>query len=80
VHDLALDVSARGSGVAHDSGVLYCNEHVMPVLPKLSLIAVQGSQTFWQRHGFQPTVPAQGKLNDTLASYGDDTQMMWRRL
>jgi len=79
IHDLALASMARGSGVATRliGAVLQRARHAR--FTEAQLIAVQGSQTFWQRQGFQPT-QAQGKLADTLASYGADTQMMWRRL
>ena len=79
IHDLALASTARGSGVATRliGAVLQRARHAR--FTEAQLIAVQGSQTFWQRQGFQPT-QAQGKLADTLASYGADTQMMWRRL
>jgi ribosomal protein S18 acetylase RimI-like enzyme len=79
VHDLAIDVSARGSGLAHPllGTVLQRARHAR--FADARLVAVQHSRPFWQRHGFQ-TVPAQSRLNDTFASYGDDARLMWRRL
>lgn len=79
VHDLALDATARGSGVATRllGTVLQRARHAR--FAEVSLVAVQNSRGFWQRQGFQTAHPP-GKLAESLASYGDDARLMWRRL
>lgn len=79
IHDLALDATARGSGMATRlvSTVLQRARHAR--IAEASLVAVQNSRGFWQRQGFQAAQP-HGKFADTLASYGEDARVMWRHL
>lgn len=79
VHDLAIDATVRGSGLASRliGTVLQRARHAR--FAEVRLVAVQKSQSFWQRQGFRIAQP-HGSLTETLASYGDDARLMWRRL
>lgn len=54
IHDLALSPQARKSGIARDlvQTVLRACQEMR--LTSASLIAVQGSESFWSRFGFRP--------------------------
>lgn len=79
LHDLALGQAARGSGLASRlvGTILQRGRHAR--FRDVLLVAVQDSQRFWQRYGFEVRPPAP-TLRTTLASYGDDARLMWRRL
>lgn len=78
IHDLALSAASRGSragagivaqlaGLAQAAGLL-----------TMSLVAVNGSEGFWQRQGFAPV--AMPELDAKLRSYSDDARFMVRVL
>lgn len=76
IHDLALLPDARGSGASNAIVGALIKQAIQIGLPTLSLIAVNNSQGFWQRHGFQPV--AATAFGDKLKSYGADAQFMRR--
>lgn len=70
IHDLALAPEARGQGAA--SGIVARLAALArgEGLAMMSLVAVNGSEGFWRRHGFAARHdPA---LAGKLASYGDE--------
>lgn len=78
IHDLALAPEVRATGVA---GLVVdeLTDHARKAeLPTMSLIAVNGSAGFWQRHGFE--VVQDPLLDSKLRSYGDDARFMARTL
>jgi len=78
LHDLALLPVARRIGAAsHIVSALIKHADVQG-FPELSLVAVNGSQGFWERHGFS-TVGQPG-LEAKLASYESSARLMTRRL
>lgn len=76
LHDVALLPAARGSGAASAIVAALVSHAAGQGLPNLSLVAVNGSQGFWQRHGF--SVHADPALADKLASYDADARLMVR--
>lgn len=69
LHDLAIHPLARGQGIAQallQQAMIWAKKQN---LHKAMLVAVQNSQAFWQRHGFdqQPVSP---ELQVKLAGYG----------
>lgn len=76
LHDLAISPAARGKGVAH-----LLVQHVMEQVQRIavssvSLIAIQGSTSFWSRYGFEAQTAAAASSD----SYGDDAVWMKRQL
>lgn len=69
LHDLAIAPEGRGQGLSRpllQAFFLCAKQHN---LPQSSLIAIQNSATFWQKHGFRPTplstsAPIQAKLKN----------------
>ncbi|QCI65228.1 GNAT family N-acetyltransferase [Phreatobacter stygius] len=76
IHDLALLPAARGSGAASAIVAILVGQAVAEGLPDLSLVAVNNSQGFWQRHGF--SVVTDPALADKLASYDAAARLMVR--
>jgi ribosomal protein S18 acetylase RimI-like enzyme len=78
LHDLAIMKSAYGKG--HGARVV---RHLVETAgamdyPSMSLIAVNQSALFWQKHGFAPkTLPG---LGEKLKSYGEGAVFMTRTL
>ena len=74
IHDLALLPEARGSG----AGFLIVNELISHArelgLPSLSLVAVNGSMPFWERHGFEAATVQHESSKPS--SYGEDARLM----
>jgi ribosomal protein S18 acetylase RimI-like enzyme len=76
IHDIALLPEARGIGAARSIIAQLVDLAGKSGLPNLSLVAVNGSAGFWQRHGFAVTVdPA---LDAKLRSYDDSARFMVR--
>jgi GNAT superfamily N-acetyltransferase len=76
VHDVALLPEARGKGYAKSIGAWLVAHAAQSGLPNLSLVAVNGSQPFWERLGFRVAViPG---LESKLLSYGRDAVLMVR--
>ena len=76
IHDVALLPKARGKGYAAQiTGRLAVHAREAG-FDNLSLVAVNGSQSFWEKAGFRVTaVPG---LGAKLASYGPDAALMVR--
>lgn len=79
IHDLALAPQARGGGVARQLVGTLLQQARHARFAEAHLVAVQASTGFWQRQGFQIMQPPTAVAR-TLASYGDDARLMWRRL
>lgn len=78
VHDVALLPEARGRGYAMEIGEWLVDHAAQGGFPNLSLVAVNGSQPFWEKLGFQVAViPG---LEAKLLSYGPDAALMVRKL
>lgn len=77
LHDLAVAPCARHSGAARGLVEAFFARLAALSLTRACLIAVQGSSTYWARHGFHvmPTTPA---LAVKLAGYGEDVRYMTR--
>ncbi len=78
LHDLALLNKARGTGAAAMIvGDIIDHARAMG-FPNISLVAVNGSQSFWHKHGFRGLqVP---ELAETLASYEAAARFMVKPL
>jgi GNAT superfamily N-acetyltransferase len=78
LHDLALMAFARRVGAAGRI-VRALAKHADAVgFPTMTLVAVNGSQSYWERHGF--AVPHAPELWDGLVSYGPDATLMVKAL
>ncbi|MGO4388884.1 GNAT family N-acetyltransferase [Microvirga sp. 2YAF29] len=78
VHDVALLPEARGKGHAMEIGDWLGRHAGKNGFSNLSLVAVNGSQPFWEKLGFRVTViPG---LESKLQSYGPDAVLMVRDL
>jgi len=78
IHDIALLPETRGSGAGRaivEAVLAHAGETGMT---NVSLVAVNNSQAFWKRFGFE--VVAEEKLAAKLKSYDDDARFMVRRL
>ncbi len=71
VHDLALLPVARSTGAAGAAVGLLVAQAAREALPSMTLVAVNNSAGFWQRHGFRVASAAP-------ASYGADARIMVR--
>lgn len=78
IHDLALLPQARGSGAGSVVVARLAEIAVRACLPRLALVAIDGSSGFWRRQGFRAVhEPA---LAEKLASYDDAARYMERAL
>lgn len=78
LHDLALLPVARRIGAASFIVEALAKHATAHGFPSMSLVAVNNSQGFWERHGF--AVTDAGDLTEKLASYSDDARLMLRPL
>jgi GNAT superfamily N-acetyltransferase len=76
LHDIALLPEMRGTGTAAEVVASLAEQARVERLPSLSLIAVNRSQGFWRRQGFEAV--ASDALTGKLRSYGDDARFMIR--
>lgn len=69
IHDLAILPARRGHGLARllVQAALVAGKKLG--LATASLIAVQGSQPFWERHGFQPRPGLTPKIEKTFRQF-----------
>lgn len=78
LHDLALLPVARRIGAASMIVAALIKHAEAEDYPTMSLVAVNGSIPFWQRHGFEVTdMP---ELYGKLLSYEDEARYMVKRL
>lgn len=79
LHDLAVHPEAKGQGLGPRLVATALALARAEGLEGLGLVAVQGSQAFWQRQGFVP-----GRLDEAsqagLAGYGEEAVYLWRPL
>lgn len=76
LHDLAVDPGHRGSGAAQRL-VKQAFDHARGVgLSGLALVAVQGSEPYWIRHGFQARPVTHTDLSESLRSFGPNATFM----
>lgn len=80
VHDLAIGPQVRGTGLAHRLINTAVAHAAAQGLPEIGLIAVQGSQAFWARHGFTPCLSSANMPAEKLATFGADAIYMTRQL
>lgn len=77
LHDVAVAPSARKSG----AGTALVQQFIAQTgelnFSHASLIAVQNSRLYWQRHGFCPVLPTPA-IRVKLASYGNNAVYMER--
>lgn len=78
IHDLALHPDIRGTGASSEA-----IERLLEAVPsvgvtKLALMAVNGSVSFWERHGF--TVVHDETLKSQIEKYGANAFYMVREL
>jgi GNAT superfamily N-acetyltransferase len=78
LHDLAIGSDARGRGCGAHTIERLAGIAAKLDLPSLSLVAVNGSQMFWRKHGFVPR--AMPGMATKLMSYGGDARFMARDL
>ena len=78
LHDLALLSAARGTGAAAMIVGEMLRHARLKQFATMSLVAVNGSQAFWHKHGFRPVDAPE--LADKLASYDAAARFMVRTL
>ena len=78
IHDLALLPLTRGVGAARQI-VAALTKHASAMgYPSMSLVAVNGSLGFWEKHGF--AVEHRPELADKLAAYEQAARYMVKPL
>ncbi|MGM4904791.1 GNAT family N-acetyltransferase [Tardiphaga sp. 866_E4_N2_1] len=78
IHDLALLPETRRSGAATVAVDMMAARARLMQLPNMTLVAVNNSVHFWQRHDF--TIMRDSELDQKLQSYGDNARFMVRDL
>lgn len=78
LHDLALVSAARGTGAAAMIVGEMLRHARLKQFATMSLVAVNGSQAFWHKHGFRPVDAPE--LATKLASYDAAARFMVRTL
>lgn len=81
IHDLAVDRTGRGKGVAQALVRASIDTAKRSGLSGACLVAIQRSETFWQQFGFMAVAQPADELLPKLASYGTDAKLMrgWLR-
>lgn len=75
LHDLAVAPAARAAGAGRALVDAFFSHLEMSQLDRASLIAIQNSAPYWQRHGFRAAT-VNAALRARLHSYGHDVQYM----
>ena len=75
IHDLALLPEAQGGGNGKKAVELLFNVAEREKFGTLSLVAVHGSQVFWQKNGFK-LVEVSEILKQKLLTYSEDARYM----
>lgn len=78
VHDIALLSQARSGGAASRAVTLMTEAAIEHGYASMALVAVNGSQSFWEHQGFMPRHVA--SLLGKLQSYSKDACYMVRRV
>ena len=76
LHDIALLPEARGSGVGAEAVALVEGEARRHGLRDITLVAVNGAESYWRLRGFSPAALPPSKQ----AGYGTDAHYMRRTL
>lgn len=77
LHDLALDSSARGQGLAAQAVNLISDYAKQAGFHSINLVAVHHSAPFWQKHGFTiQNKKLKKELTASLVAYGADAHFM----
>jgi GNAT superfamily N-acetyltransferase len=76
LHDMAISPALRGRGGSHKLLQRAIAQAQGLRLPRLSLIAVQNSASFWMRQGFSARQPTSSQVAHKLASFGSDAMLM----
>lgn len=77
LHDLAVTASARKSGAGRALVALFLRRLRDLDLGRASLVAIQRSGAYWERHGFR-AAPLSAPLKARLSTYGENVQYMER--
>jgi predicted N-acetyltransferase YhbS len=77
LHDLAVAPHARKSGAGRALVEAFLTRLRELELGRASLIAVQNSTPYWERHGFR-AVPPSASLKAKLSTYGEGVEYMER--
>ncbi|WP_312010071.1 GNAT family N-acetyltransferase [Bradyrhizobium australafricanum] len=77
IHDIALLPEVRSGGAASEIVRKLISHAGSAHFPNVSLVAVNDSTRFWERHSFQSLEDPQ--LNEKLASYDDQAKYMVHR-
>lgn len=79
LHDLGIDPALAGAGHAGAGLALLIHRMREAGLRDLALVAVNGTLSFWEHHGFRIREPSDGMARK-LASYGSAAHYMVRTL
>lgn len=80
LHDMAVLPQCAGQGLARALLQPLWNQARSEGLRHTALVSVQGSQAYWERHGYAEQPLADAAQRERLASYGDGAVYMARAL
>lgn len=81
IHDMAISPAAQGRGVAQRLFRAALDGAKRAGFRRSALVAVQGADGFWQRHGYLPVRRVAPRLSAKLAAgYGSSAVLMARPL
>ncbi len=80
LHDMAVWPECAGQGLARALLQPLWNQARSGGLRHSALVSVQGSQAYWERHGYAVQPLADPAQRERLASYGDGAAYMARAL
>jgi ribosomal protein S18 acetylase RimI-like enzyme len=80
LHDMAVWPQCAGQGLARALLQPLWNRARSGGLRHTALVSVQGSQAYWERHGYTVQPLADAAQRERLASYGDGAVYMARAL
>jgi predicted N-acetyltransferase YhbS len=76
LHDMAVAPAGRALGLGRQLVATAKAEATRQGLNDMTLVAVQGSVPYWQRHGFMVVSGAAPSVADKVASFGPDARLM----
>jgi GNAT superfamily N-acetyltransferase len=80
IHDVALLPQARGQGAAAEPVRRILDDADAAGAPETALVAVYGSEVFWERFGFrEPPDLTAALLDEVVSHYGPQARFMVRR-
>ena len=80
LHDLAVLPALAGQGLARALLMPIWHRAAGRGLGRSALVAVQGSQGFWERHGYAVQTLQEAQQRQRLATYGEGAVYMQRPL